>query len=679
MKLKALLGSVPILWPLWASAAPPPSSLAREQAPAPERARVHERIPASPGEIPAGALVFYDEADDSTGWLAPQLSQRVQLDVTGMVARAHVVQAFENLSEEVVHAVYTFPLPETAAVDGLTLKVGQRRIVGQLREREAAAQAFEHAQAQGKKASLIEQQRPNLFSTRVANIGPGEVVEVELSYQQDVRYDSGAFSLEFPATLTPRYAPATELHTLQGVTPPVALPGDGPTLQLKVTLDAGFPLQRIASPSHPLDVKKPRSGAGPVQVALQEGEVPADRDFRLEWAPAPSNAPQSALFEEQFRGERYALLMLLPPDPGLDPSGRLARETTFIIDTSGSMSGTSIEQARVALESGLAALQPQDRFNVIQFDDSASALFPEPVPASPEHVRSAVQWVRQLQADGGTEMLTALDLAFGAPAARESLSQVVFVTDGSVGNEADVFRFIQGRLGSRRLFTVGIGSAPNQYFMRSAARFGRGTFTSVSSAGEVSSRMKQLWAKLDAPVMSQVGVDFGGDGHTEAWPARVPDLYRGEPLVLVAKLGKTAPALRISGQRAGQPFAAELPWPAAAPARSERGIHRLWARRKIEELMDRMTLGESEEALRPQVTALALEHRILSKYTSLVAVDSQRTVSGPGNDVAVPNALPAGNTMFGNWPQTATPGPTCLLMGVMSLAAAWGLQRRVRS
>lgn len=679
MKLKALLGSVPILWPLWASAAPPPAASARANSPAPERARVHERTPTTPGEVPAGALVLYDEDDDSTGWLAPQLSQRVQLDVTGMVARAHVVQAFENLSEEIVHAVYTFPLPETAAVDGLTLKVGQRRIVGQIREREVAAQAFEQARSQGKKASLIEQQRPNLFSTRVANIGPGEVVEVELSYQQDVRYDSGAFSLEFPATLTPRYAPANAQHTLEGVSPPVALPGDGPTLQLKVSLDAGMALQRIASPSHALDVKRPSSGSGKVHVGLQQGEVPADRDFRLEWAPAPSSTPYSAVFEEQFGGERYALMMLLPPDAGLDRGGRLARETTFIIDTSGSMSGTSIEQARVALESGLSALQPGDRFNVIQFDDSASALFPEPVAASPEHVRDAVQWVRRLQADGGTEMLTALDLAFAAPASREALSQVVFVTDGSVGNEADVFRFIQGQLGPRRLFTVGIGSAPNQYFMRSAARFGRGTFTSVSSAAEVSSRMTQLWAKLDAPLMSQIGVDFGGDGHTEAWPARVPDLYRGEPLVVVAKLGQTAPAVRISGQRAGQPFAAELQLPATPGAANERGIHRLWARRKIEDLMDRMTLGESEEVLKPRITALALQHRILSKYTSLVAVDSRRTVSGPGNDVAVPSALPAGNTMFGNMPQTATDGPTCLLVGVVSLAAALGLHLRGRS
>jgi Ca-activated chloride channel family protein len=625
-------------------------------------------------DVQAGALVLYGE-DDERGQLAPQLSQRVELRVTGLIARARVVQAFENQSDDIVHAVYTFPLPETAAVDGLTLAVGERRITGQIRERAAAQRSYEEATRQGHKASLIEQQRPNVFSTRVANIGPHETVEVELSYQQDVRYDAGTFALDFPATLTPRYAPAEAPEALDGVTPPFTIE-DGPTLSLDVTLDTGFPLQRIASPSHALKVRA--SGVGPVHVSLAQGEVLADRDVRLEWAAAPDAAPRSALFEEQFGGERYALLMLLPPDPGLDPDGRLPRETTFIIDTSGSMSGTSIEQARLSLESGLAALRPADRFNVIQFDDSASAFFPGPVPATPEHVQGALRRVRQLEADGGTEMLAALDLAFDVAPASEALSQVVFVTDGSVGNEADVFRFIEGNLGPRRLFTVGIGSAPNQYFMRSAARLGRGTFTAVSDVHEVGARMQTLWTKLDAPLLRQVDVDFGGDGRAEVLPARVPDLYRGEPLVVVAKLGAAGPDVRVRGQRAGHAFDAQLPLGASVAGGVELGIHRLWARRQIEGLMDRIILGDSEDQIRPAVTALALQHRLLSKYTSLVAVDPARSVAGPGSDVAVPSAMPAGNTMFGNMPQTATPAPLYLIAGAASIAVAWMLRARRR-
>jgi Ca-activated chloride channel family protein len=691
MKFAALFVSLPMLWPLWASAAPPPGSAALERAGAvlPAGKKAPPKTPVAPGDAHAGELIFYDDEDDDSGWLAPQLSNEVQIHVTGLIARASVAQSFENLSDEVVHATYVFPLPETAAVDGLTLTVGKRRIVGEIREREAAARSFEQAKRQGKKASLIEQERPNLFTTQVANIGPHETVKVELSYQQDVHYDSGTFSLEFPSTLTPRYVPAQTESRAGNIRPPVDLDGAGPTLELEVTLDAGVPLQRISSPSHRLALTQAATRA-PVRVALEDGEVLADRDFKLEWAPAPSNAPSSALFEETFGGERYALLMLLPPDPKLDPRGRIPRETSFIIDTSGSMSGTSIEQARAALESGLGELLPEDRFNVVEFNSTATRLFDETVPATRENVQRALAWVRRLQADGGTEMLPALDLALAAPPQGGYLSQVVFVTDGSVGNETEVFRFLQGHLERRRLFTVGIGSAPNQYFMRSAARFGRGTFTSIASSAEVGSRMNELWDKLSTPLMSQLSLTFPGDSQAEAWPERVPDLYRGEPLVLVAKLGAAASSVRVEGRRAGEAFTAELPLTAAAsagsaplsgaaPVRSERGIHRLWARRKIEDLMDRVTLGQSEEELRPQVTALALRHHLLSKYTSLVAVDKVRSVEGPGSDVAVPNALPAGNSMFGNMPQTATPAPTCLLFGAASLVAAWIVHKRPRA
>ncbi|HEU4581968.1 MAG TPA: marine proteobacterial sortase target protein [Polyangiaceae bacterium] len=690
MKFAALFSSLPVLWPLWASAAPPPADPARPAAPsapataqraAPGRAapgRAAPKTPFTPDQAQAGALIFYDDEDDDRGWLAPEVGNDVHIQVTGMLARARVEQTFENLSDQVVHALYVFPLPETAAVDGLTLTVGQRRIVGEIREREAAARSYEQAQRQGKKASLIEQQRPNLFSTRVANIGPHEMVTVELHYQQDVRYDLGVFSLEFPSTLTPRYLPggneAGSPSQHGNISPPFALDGGGPALQMQVTLDAGVPLQSIRSSSHRLAVQQPPRG--PAQITLEDGAVLADRDFKLEWAPAPSKAPTSAVFEESFEGERYALLMVLPPDPALDPQGRLPRETTFVIDTSGSMSGTSIEQARQALDSGLSELDARDHFNVVQFNSAATRLFDEPVLATAENVQRARRWVHQLQADGGTEMLSALELALTPRAPQGLLSQVVFVTDGSVANESDVFRYIQDHLAGRRLFTVGIGSAPNQYFMRSAARFGRGSFTSVASSAEVGSRMNELWDKLSTPVMSQLGIRVEGDAQPDVWPRRLPDLYRGEPLVVVAKLGAGATQVQVDGLRAEQPFRAEL---ALGAAGQERGIHRLWARRAIEELMDRVTLGQSEEALRPQVTALALRHHLLSRYTSLVAVDAVRSVSGPGADTAVASALPAGNSMFGNMPQTATPAPTCLLFGAASVVTALVLYKRPRA
>jgi Ca-activated chloride channel family protein len=368
----------------------------------------------------------------------------------------------------------------------------------------------------------------------------------------------------FPSTLTPRYNPGAAGHEgtdsgdeapgLPGsrvvdatrITPPVLLDGTGPLLDVKITLDAGMPLAALESVSHELDVE-PRAfmagltaaPGGPVTVRLKDGPVLADRDFRLRWRPSPSAAPSSALFTEDFAGERYAMLMLMPPTTTANTAAALGRQTTFIVDTSGSMAGSSMAQAIASLRTGLAGLTPRDTFNVIEFASSARRLSEDFQPASPANIARALDWVEALEADGGTEILAALQLALAAPGDRERVQQVVFITDGSVGNEDELFRFIEERLGERRLFTVGIGSAPNRHFMRGAARFGRGTFTEVSSLANVATQLDGLWARLDAPVMRDVRVAWQGSA-PEAWPRRAPDLYLGEPLVVVARLGRDA-------------------------------------------------------------------------------------------------------------------------------------------
>jgi len=706
-KLSTLVCFALALWPLGARAdvRPLPTKPAAAAAHAPSGALKStargelQRQAFSPERARAGVLLLQTPEDESA-WLAPQVSNEVEIHVTGPIARARVLQAFENPSDEVVEAVYVFPLPETAAVDGLTLTIGKRRIVGEVRERAEAQQVFDRARKSGKVASLLEQERPNLFTTHVANILPGEVVEVELSYQQEVRYDAGRFSLSFPSTLTPRYIPGATDTAAEGfsgsgwgtntrdvpdaerITPPVRL-GDGPTLDISVFVDAGFPLKRLTSSSHALDIERTGAGPGVFHALLATGPVLADHDFQLEWEPEAGSVPRTALFEEQFQGRRYALLMVLPPDAALDGAGRMARELTFVIDTSGSMAGTSIEQARRALESGLRQLRAGDQFNVIEFNSTARRLFPESVPVTQANVDKALGWVGALAADGGTEMLSALQLALGDAQPGERVRQVVFITDGSVGNEPELFRFIVDHLGRQRLFTVGIGSAPNQYFMHDAARFGRGTFTSIADVSEVSLRMNELWSKLSAPVSSDLELTWAGSPQAETWPERLPDLYRGEPLVVVARLDAKASAVELRGRRASQAFVNQLGLTGTTNSGGkltsrprERGIHRLWARRKIESAMDRLIEGQAESDIRPEVTALALEHHLVSKYTSLVAVDTTRSVESPGPSVPVANALPAGSTMFGNLPQTATPGPTCLLLSFVSAAGAWSLRRR---
>lgn len=656
----------------------------------PRLARAETDVERRDREGESGGGVLWVEGEGDEPWLAPQVESEVQLTVTGLIARAHVEQVFENPSEQAVEAVYVFPLPDNAAVDGVTLSVGPRRIVGEIRERQDAERVYERAANAGKKASLVSQERPNVFTTSIANIGPGELVTVTISYQQDVRYDHGEFSILFPSTLTPRYNPGrvplgagsdvlnlgrsgslSRVADAARISPPTRLDGSGPILDLRVTLDAGVPLASIDSPSHELDIARPAKG--PVDIRLKDGPVLADRDFRLRWRPTPSSAPTSALFTESFGGERYALLMLLPPASAVARTAALPRETTFVVDTSGSMAGTSLVQAVASLRTGLGALSARDSFNVIEFNSVARRLFDGAQAASPENIARALDWVAQLDADGGTEILTALELALGSPGDSGRVQQLVFITDGSVGNEDELFRFIHEHLGERRLFTVGIGSAPNHHFMRGAARFGRGTFTLVSSLTDVSTELDGLWTKLEAPVLRDVALRWDG-GTPDVWPRRNPDLYAGEPLVVLARLAPESRSATLTGVLAGKAFT--LPVSLDQAARGT-GIHQLWARRQIEASMDQSAEGMDEATIRASVVPLALQHHLVSKYTSLVAVDRVVTSDGRAPRASVGVALPAGSEMFGDLPQTGTPGPFCLLFGVMSFVASVIVERRI--
>jgi Ca-activated chloride channel family protein len=624
----------------------------------------------------------------------PAVRTDVRMRVTGPIARVAVTQEFLNPTAGWLEGVYVFPLPEGAAVDAMRLQVGARVIEGQIREREEARQAYRQAQQTGRKASLLEQERPNVFTISVANVGPGEAVVVDIEYQEVVRYDQGEFRVRFPMVVGPRYIPGTEavagaagtgwgvntsaVPDAERITPPVRHPSDGSTnpVSLTVELDAGFTLKRLASPSHAI-VTTPVS-ASRHTIALADAVVPADRDFELVWAPDPGVQPAAAVFTEWHEGEPYALVMLLPPAAADATGSRLPREVIFVIDTSGSMEGASIQQARLALERALAARTPGDRFTVIQCNSTTERLFPTSVRAGPAEVEHGRRWVQGLQANGGTEMVPALRAALEGGAESGVVSQVVFVTDGLVGNEDQLFAYLSRSLGRSRLFTVGIGSAPNGHFMTKAAQFGRGTYTYIGSPSEVGEKMGALFRKLEHPVLGDVAVSWGGED-IEAWPARVPDLYLGEPVVLLARLGATSSAeLTVTGRRDAEPWEAKL---RVEPGLDETGIHKLWARKKIAGLMDRLREGGDRAEVRSAVVAVALQHHLVSAYTSLVAVDvtPTRPEGSPGRTANVPVSLPAGmvhEKVFGTLPQGATPAPLYLALGLASLALALCVARR---
>jgi Ca-activated chloride channel family protein len=637
----------------------------------------------SPGEMQTGSLLMRMSEGYETATL---LNTDVNIDVNGLVARVSVMQEFRNEGTEWVEGIYVFPLPDEAAVDHMRMYVGERFIEGEIREKEQARKEYEQAKRQGKKTGLVEQQRTNLFTTSVANIGPGEKIIIEIEYLENIRYDDGTFSLRFPMTLTPRYIPGEATADRQGngwshdttlvpdaslITPPMVGTSRGHNVSLQARINAGMPLEIIASRYHPVNIAE---SAGHYTVSLADGRAPMDHDFELLWRPIPSAAPRGMVFAESVNGEPYYLLMVMPPDTGEAAAARMPREMVFVVDTSGSMHGVSIEQARKALLRALDGLQPGDLFNVIEFNSYPSALFGGSVPADSSNLATARNFVGRLQANGGTEMRSALQLALRSTPSESYLRQIIFITDGAVGNEEGLFELIASRLAGARLFTVGIGSAPNSWFMRKAAETGRGTFTTISALHEVGEKMDRLFRKLEHPQVTNIGLHWPGGTLVEGYPSVVPDLYLGEPVsVRVKASGQFRPGdtLRISGNSVTGAWTSDL---SLAAGESSPGVAALWARARIADLLDKERRGADASETRASIVDTAIAHHLVSKHTSLVAVDKTpvRLAGDALTREQVPNLMAHGQSsraIFG-FPATATNGPALRKEGLLTLLAA---------
>jgi Ca-activated chloride channel family protein len=636
-----------------------------------------------PEEATSGCFLMRREGSDP--WVAaPTLSTEVRYRVFGVVGRARVTQRFRNGTDGFIEGVYVFPLPEQAAVDHLRMRVGERTIEGQIREREQARTEYRRAADSGRRTSLVEQQRPNIFTSRLANLAPGEEIEVEIELQQVLRFDEGEVRLRFPLVVGPRYVPGRPVASVDDgggwsadtdrvpdashVTPPVRRPSEAlhNPVWIEVEVDAGFPVDRILSRHHAV-VTEAR-GERRFQVRLRGTQVSADRDFELAWRPRDDAMPRSAVFEEERGGARYVLLTLFPPTGPAVERARLPREIVYVIDTSGSMQGLSIEQARRALLLALDRLRPDERFNVIQFNSTTEGLFPSAQPVTARTLALARSRVAGLAANGGTEMREALETALVGSDDPRLVRQVVFLTDGSVGNERELFGVIRQRLGDTRLFTVGIGSAPNGHFMSKAAEFGHGTFTSVGDVREVEEKMAKLFARLESPVLTGIEVRWPEGAAVEAWPSRIPDLYLEEPIVLSARVSGSADGVVVTGRRNREEWRVSLPLDGV---RGGEGMGAVWARRKIASLLDSLHEGAAADEVKDQVVALGLEHHLVTRHTSLVAVDVTpvRPRDATLHTRAVATKLPHGWTP-GELPQTATSLREHALLGFLALLLA---------
>ncbi len=608
-------------------------------------------------EIVAG--LYFPAPDEGQAWQAPTLKSDVTMTVSGLIADVRLRQRFRNPTDAWLEGVYIFPLPERSAVNKLTLKIGERLVKGTIMPREQAKKTYEQAASEGRRAGLVSSERPNVFTTAVANIAPGEEVVVEIGYQDRVEVKDGRYSLRFPMVVAPRYQPRGETSQAPNLVSqsqpkrrdpfgPFRAPEDGPgnPVTLVVDLDPGFALANLESRYH--DVLIESAGIRRHIVTLAEGQVPADRDFVLEWRPRRGVEPQVAFFAEEVGGETFLLGLV---EPGTDTEANTVvppRDLIFVIDTSGSMHGPSIDQAVRALSLALGRLQPRDRFNIVRFASDMSSLFDRLNPASQTNIGRAKQFVASFTADGGTEMMPALLWSLSEPPVPGRLRQIVFLTDGAVGNDRELLALVNSRLAGARLFPVGIGSAPNSFFMRKAAELGRGSFTFIGDVTEVAQRMSALLAKLERPILTDIKARWPvvSELSVEAFPAPLRDLYQDEPVSFAARLpGQSIERLNgklvLSGRHGERAWRREVDLSVltSAPA-----VASIWAREKLAHILDGQYQGREPAVVELEATDLAVKHSLVSRFTSLVAVDD--VVARPQeellNTAEIPRNLPAG-------------------------------------
>jgi len=573
--------------------------------------------------------------------------------ITGYIATVEVRQQYHNPYDERIEAVYVFPLPQNAAVNEFIMTIGERRIHGIIREREEAERIYEQAKRQGYVASLMTQERLNMFTQSVANIEPGKKIDLDIKYFHTLSYADGWYEFVFPMVIGPRFNPqgrtdgvgavargrhgasnqATEVQYLR--------PGErsGHDISLAVSIDAGVSIEEVVSPSHVVAVTAPLSQQA--EGVLSAFDAIPNKDFVLRYKVA-GDWVKSGLMMEEHDEHSYFTLVIHPPET-LSALARRPVEMIFVLDCSGSMSGKPIEQAKIAIERALKQLQPDDTFQIIRFSNNASKLGPEPVLATSESVRNGLRYVRSLHGTGGTQMIEGIKAALEFPHDSRRLRFVSFMTDGFIGNETEILREVHDRLGASRMFSFGVGSSPNRYLLNRMAKFGNGAVAYLGLNDDAGRVMDRFFDCISHPALTDIEIDWGGIEVTDVFPERIPALFVGRPVILTGRMrDPTEATIRVTGRVGDLAHEILLSVDPTAESVSRKGIASIWARMKIAGLYD-MSTWNPNVGLSKQIKAVALEFGLVSAYTAFVSVDSRiRTTGDQGTTVQVAVPVPDG-------------------------------------
>jgi Ca-activated chloride channel family protein len=574
--------------------------------------------------------------------------------VDGYIASATVRQQFQNPFALKIEAVYVFPLPNDAAVSEFVMTVGERRIRGIIRERAEAERLYTEARAGGYVASLMTQERPNIFTQKVANIEPGKSIDVDITYFSTLAYSDGWYEFVFPMVVGPRFNPPSVGEGGIGVAPRDVYGASGQRtevqylapqersghdISVELDVNAGVPIESIVSRTHAVTVTTPTLDCA--HVTLNTSDAIPNRDFVVQFKVA-GDAPKSALFTHTDDRGGFFTLVLYPPDS----SGTLPRqplELMFVLDCSGSMNGEPIAKAKAAVREALTRLDPRDTFQIVQFSNTTSVLGQRPLEATPGNIRLGLDYVDGLQGEGGTNMLPGIRTAMDFPHDQERLRFIVLLTDGYIGNEAEILRAVRSGLGSSRIFSFGVGSSVNRYLLDELVRTGRGVAAYLLPANSGAAVMDQFLDRISQPALTDVAVDWSGADVNEVYPRTLPDLFVGRPVVVTGRFTGAAPDpehVRIAGNIGGERRTLRIG--RSSSSSTGAALASIWARRKIAALSD-LEFADGPGSQSTAIRNLALEYSLLSAYTAFIAVDAlTRTEGDHGITVAVPVPVPQG-------------------------------------
>ena len=575
----------------------------------------------------------------------------VKASVVGCITTVDVTQQYHNPYDTKIEAIYVFPLPHDAAVSDFVMTIGQRKIRGIIREREEARRIYDQAKQQGYVASLLTQERPNVFTQSVANIEPGKQIDVNIRYFNTLAYVDGWFEFVFPMVVGPRFNPPGSTDGVGAVERGAAgisgqktevqylRPNErsGHDISLALDIDAGVPIENILCRSHRIQSRVEGTRAS---ISLADEDRIPNKDFVLRYQVAGKTA-RTAIFAQRDRSGGYFAMMLVPPIDTTDIP-RQPLQMVFTMDVSGSMNGRPIEQSKAAVRYALRHMNPADSVQVIRFENTAQRLFSNPMPANAGNVQRALDYVDRMHGGGGTMMAEGIRASLRFPHDESRLRYVAFLTDGFIGNEPEVLREIHDNLGPSRIFSFGVGSSPNRYLLEHMAKMGSGAAAFVNLSDPPDEAMAAFLDRISRPALTNISVDFGALGARAVYPQRVPDLFVGRPVMIFGRCdGGNRATVKISGILGGRPREISVPVDLDKAAKHE-AIPLLWARAKIADLMDTATWHASDE-LMGQVKQVALEYGLMSQFTEFIAVDSsQRTAGDHGVTVGVPVPVPDG-------------------------------------